>query len=58
MEDQRNVAAQSAINQAFQKQPEAIQQYYEQRVADEQDATVLPDTMTALDKEGVVSFFP
>ena len=54
MEDQRNVAAQSAINQAFQKQPEAIQQYYEQRVANEQDATVLPDTMTALDKEGVV----
>ena len=54
IEDQRNAAAQSAINQAFQKQPEAIQQYYEQRVADEQDATVLPDTMTALDKEGIV----
>ena len=53
-EQARNTAAQSEINRRFQKQPAAIQEYYGLAVEDEQDATVLPDTTTALDKEAVV----
>jgi len=53
-EQARSTAAQSEINRRFQKQPAAIQEYYGLAVEDEQDATVLPDTTTALDKEAVV----
>jgi len=50
-EQARNLTAQSALNQLYQKQPEAVQSYHDLSVADERDAA---DTTTALDKEAVV----
>ena len=50
-EQARNLTAQSALNQLYQKQPEAVQSYHDLSVADERDAA---DTSTALDKEAVV----
>jgi len=51
VENQRNVAAQSALNELYQKQPQAVQEFHDAQVADLRDA---PDVTTALDKEAVV----
>lgn len=50
-EQARNLAAQSALNELYQKQPVAVQRYHDLSVAGEQDGV---DTTTALDKEAVV----